>query len=496
MNKYIYESYRKLNEAERATLIHRFKDSPTVVRFIDFIKRTDTPNFKTVSAIDSIYKEEKNKTEFRILENRFFKLRKKLADELGQNQQVDRTRLQTSEEQRFLDARHLVSSENKELAYKQLVSLEKECWEKNIFELLPSVIDQLIFCNQSFNRFENNKALFLRQEIAIGLLRDINILGMTTRRIYETHFTKGVDHIKKDLQVIRKLATKHREYPRFLLCYYHIAAYYKLGSEERDDATISRHLTAYKKLQRKYPMIPLMQYKANYIQFQHMHFNQMMISWHFSRCEFEEAYLAMKEVWNLIVHENSIFRMYKSESSYFNMITSQCMTKRYAEALQTTNDFVTYLKINQQTDKLIIPNVLKAWIYSDVYPVTFKMNSSFLSEQVDEYIRILKKTDNRMISLDQTMVLKAKLLILEGQYEKAIQVLKDPAAKQYLEVMNLNDVFFRLINILSENNAGKKEQLSELGRMVQSCRYKAKIPAEYMNIHWLENYLKYQFKNL
>lgn len=492
MNKYIYESFKKLNDAEQSTLIHRFKDSPTVARFIEFIKKADVPNFKTTNAINSIYVKEKDKTDFRILENRYFKLRKKLADELEQMQKADFTRLQTDEEQRFLNARHLIASENKELAYKLLVLLEKECWEKNIFELLPSIIDQLIFCNQSFNRLENNKSLFIRQKDAIVLLCDMNILGMTARKIYEIHYTNGVEHIAKDLLILRKLASKHKQYPRFLLCYYHIAAYYKLGSANAyDEKTISRNLTAYKRLQRKHPMIPLMQYKANYIQFQHMHFNQMMISWHFSRCEFDEAHLAMKEVWSLIVNDNSIFKMYKSESSYFNMITAQCMTKRYTEALTTINDFISYLRTNQQTDKLMIPNVLKAWIYSDIYPAVYKMNPGFLSEQVDEYIKILRKTDNRMISLDQTLVLKAKLLIIEGKFGKALQVIKDPVSLAYLEVLNLKDVFYQLIAILNENAPDKKEKLSELNKAVQSCCYKAKVPAEYMNIHWLQNHLKH-----
>jgi hypothetical protein len=496
MNKFIFQSFKKLSEIEKSTFVHRFKDSPTVVKFIDFIERSDSPNFKTLSAIDAVYGDEKNKTEFRILENRYFKLRKKVSDELKQTNKIDSSNLQAEEEQRFLTARHLISSENKELAYKQLVALEKECWEKNIFELLPSIIDQLIFCNQSFNRLENNKPIFARQKNAIELLHDMSILGMTARKIYEINFTKGIDYAGKDLAMIRKLAAKHKQYPRFLLCYYHVAAYYKLGSPKHaGESTISRQLSAYKKLQKKYPLIPLMQYKANYVQFQHLHFNQMMISYHFNRCEFDQAYLAMKEVWHLVVQENSIFKMYKSESLFYNMVTAQCMTQRYAEAFETTNDFISYLKANQQTDKLLVPNVLKAWIYADIYPATFKMNPSFLSDQLDEYIKVLKKSGNTMIPLDQTLVLKAKLLIIDKKFDKAHQLFKDPVVVSYLNALNLNSIFLNLISILENDPEDKKQKLTELFKALQGIRYKAKTASEYMNIHWLENHLKHLLKH-
>jgi hypothetical protein len=494
MNKYIYESFKKLSDTERSALAHRFKDSPTVARFINFIEKADSPNFKTTLAIEVVYAEEKEKTEFRILENRYFKLRKKVADELKQAKNTDLSGLQTEEEQRFLNARYLIASENKELAYKQLVALEKECWEKNIFELLPSIIDQMIFCNQSFNRLGNNKPLFERQKEAIELQRDMNVLGMTTRMIYEINFTKGADHTSNAMASLRKLAARHKQYPRFLLCYYYVTAYYKLGSNNTNELTISRNLSAYKKLQKKYPLIPLMQYKTNYVQFQHMHFNQIMISWHFGRCEFEEAYHSMKEVWKMMVNDNSIFKVYKTESSFYNMITAQCMTRNYQEAFETTNEFTAYLKANQQTDKLLVPNVLKAWIYADIYPATFKMNPVFLSEQLDEYIKILKKADNTMIALDQTLVLKAKMLIIDKKYDKALKVLKDPVAESYLNALNLNGTFKQLISILHSGSENSKQKLSELSKTIQTLRYKAKIPAEFMHINWLENHLKYLIK--
>lgn len=492
MNKYVYDTYTKLNETERAEFTGKFRNSPTVIRFIEFLGSSSNPNFKTRAAIEAVYGDEKEK-EYSILENRFFKLRKKIKDELEQTKRSENLYVHTEEEQKLLFIKQLLASGNKETAHKELTELEKVCWERNIFELLPSVIDQLIFCNQSFNRLNENKPLFIRLEKAIELLHDINVCGMTTRKIYEINFTKGIKNAVSELKSLRKFASKHKEYPRFLLCYHHVSAYYKLGSKDYIGHTseISRHLNAFKKLQSIHPMIPLMMYKVNYVQQQHMHFNQMTMSYHFGKCEFEETYQVMKEVWDVIMKENSILKMYKTESSYYNMITAQCMTQRYQEALETINDFILYLKANHQTDKLVLANVLKARVYSDVYPQAYKIDPEFLLEQVEDYLKILKKEDNMMISLDQTLVLKAKLQIFKNQYKKAKAVIAEPVAKNYLLALNLFEPFMELINILSENSGRNNRKLSEFNKTVQLLKHKANTPAEYMHIYWLQHYITY-----
>lgn len=493
MNKYLYDSYKKLGETERAAFAGKFRNSPTVIKFIKFIEKSAVPNFKTVAAIDSVYAAEKDKVAYNVLENRFFKLRKKLLDELEDSKKGDISLIHTEEELKFLNAKQLLASENKETAYRQLAELEKICWEKNIFEMLPAIIDQLIFCNQSFNRLDHNKELFIRQEKAIGLLRDMHTCIMATRKIYEINYSKGVKYAVKELALLRNFASKHKLYPRFLLCYHHVSAYYKLGSKDfvGDTKAISRHLSAFKKLQAAYPAIPLMAYKVNYVQQQHMHFSQMIMSYHFGRCEFEETYQVMKEVWEVIIRENSILKMYKTESSFYNMITAQCMTQRYQEALATINDFMAYLKTNHQTDKLVLANVLKARIYTEIYPQTYKMDPVFLTGQVEEYVKILKKSDNRMISLDQTLVLRIKLLVLKAEYSKALQLLPDPVVFGYLSEMRLYELTKDLIGILHENSPQKNKKLAALAKEVQSAKHKAATPAEFMHIYWMQHYLKH-----
>jgi len=493
MNKYVYDSYKKLSDTERSELVFKFKNSPTVIRFIDFIERSGNPHFKTTVAIDAIYGDEKESTAYAVLENRFFKLRKKIQDEMEQSRNKDVSQMHPEEELRFLKAKHLIATENKETGHKQLIELEKTCWEKNIFELLPSIIDQIIFCNQSFNRLDANIPLYAKQKKAIGLLADMQTCCMVARRIYEINFTKGVKHAKKELTYLRNIATKHRQYPRFLLCYHHVSAYYKIGSKDytMDMQVLSRHLTAFKKLQSKYPLIPLLTYKVNYVQTQHMHFGLMVMSYHFGRCEFEETYGIMKEFAILMEDENSIYKTHKTESFYYNLITAQCMTQRYQEAFETIGNYIAYLKTNQQTDKLVLANSMKARIYTEIYPQTFKMDPAFLMEQIDEYIKVLRKADNMMVSLDQTLVMKIRLLIIAGNYGKALQSIKEPVVMHYLTSFNMYEPYLQLIRILLDNSSQKQKKLQELSKAVQSLRHRSKVPAQYLHTFWLHKYLKY-----
>lgn len=493
MNREVYDTYKKLSDTERAELIYKYKNSPTASRFIGFMDRQKNPDFRSAAAIEAIYAEEKEKTAYAVLENRFFKLRKKILDELESGKNNDVSQMHTEEELAFLKAKHLIATENKEAGYRQLTELERICQEKNIFELLPAVIDQLIFCNQSFNRLDNNVPLYEKQKKAIELQADMNRCCMTARRIYEINFTVGMKKAKKELAFLRSLSVRHKGYPRFLLCYHHVSAYYKLGSRDYASETqvLSRHLTAFKKLQSLYPQIPLLTYKVNYAQLQHMHFNNMVMSYHFNRCEFEETYQIMHTLAKQMDDENSIFKTHKTEAFYYNLITAQCMTHRYAEAFETVTAFSNYLKANQQTDRLVFANALKARIYTEIYPQTFRMDPVFLLEQTEEQIRILRKTNNLMASLDQLLVLRIKLLVIAGSYKKAAQGLKEPVAAEYLGSLNLYEPFEQLLLILSGDGAGRVKKLQELSRAVTLLRHRSTQPAQYMHIYWLLHYIKY-----
>ncbi|MGZ4118757.1 MAG: hypothetical protein ACXVPY_14815 [Bacteroidia bacterium] len=493
MNKDLYDKYNKLTEIKKSELHFKFKDSPIGIRLIDFLEHCNNRNYKNTDAVSFIYKEEKEKTAYNVLENRYFKLRKKMYDELQDSSEIQSNQLLTEEQLILYRCKNITSANNKEGAYKELIELEKRCWSKNIFELLPDIIDQLIFCNQSFNRLDRNKPLFERLQKANELNYDITRCILVSRKIYEINFSKGISFAKRELAILKELAEKNKSYPRFLMCYHHVSLYYKLGSQDHQfyHQVVSRHLTKFKKLFAKNPDVPLISYKVNYISNQHFHFNQITMFYYFNRCEFNEAYESMKEVWDLVHSSDSILKVHKTQSLYYNLLTAQCMAGRYAEANETSDLFVAFLKENNQTDMLSFGYVQKARVISDSYPQTFKMDLGFLMDHVDEYIKRVRKADNVQASLDETLVLKMKLFVLTKEYEKAEKLMKDDLVKKHLTDLHAYDLINELIKILQKESSDKHSLLNELTKKVQLVRHKATTPGEFMNLNWLSNHINY-----
>lgn len=493
MNKGLFDIYKKMSDTEKSALNYKFKDSPVGLRLIDFLELCRNRNFKNSDAVGFVYDADKKETPANILENRYFKLRKKMLDELEGTSGIMDEQLLTEEQIVLYRCKNITSASNKEAAYKELIELEKKCWKKNIFEILPDIIDQLIFLNQSFNRLERNTELYLRLENAIGLQYDINRCIFLSRRIYEINFTKGMKFAKHELAVIKDLAVKNKKFPRFLMCYHHISLYYKLGSHDyiHYQQVVSRHLSSFKKLFSQNPDIPLVSYKLNYIQNQHFHFNQITMFYHFNRCEFNEAYNFMKDAWDLVHSNDSILKPYKTESLYFNLLTSQCMADRLTEANETSSLFIEFLKENNQYDKLSFAYVQKARVISDSFPQTFKMDMDFLIDQVDDYIRKVKKVNNVQASLEQTLTLKMKLLFLKKEYEKANKLMDDTNVKNYLQTSNAYDLVYDLIQIYHKNKPQKNKLLEEILKKTLQRKHKATTPLEFMHFNWVTRHVNF-----
>lgn len=253
MNKELYKAYKDLSQVQQTNLKHKFKDSPLVLRFIEFLAENTEPDFKTAKAVAYIYKGVPKEEEYKVLENRYFKLRKKLFDALSQKGN-EVTREDLPEEEALLNhCKHMIAIGNKREAYKLLTNLEKICWERNIFELLPSVLDNMIFCNQGFNELNKNKVLYKDLEKAIELQYDMNRALMIIRQVYEAFFTKGHGADKSLLATLKELADKHRDYPRFIMAYHYVSVSYKLSSMDyaNNMQVISRHLSEFKAMYQK-----------------------------------------------------------------------------------------------------------------------------------------------------------------------------------------------------------------------------------------------------
>jgi hypothetical protein len=488
MNKELYQSYTNLSEIAKTDLRNKYKASPIGLRLIDFLEKVKKPDFKTTEAVAYIYKKDKDE-KYSVLENRYFKLRKKIYDNLNGEQVAPLSAL--PEEEAVLNrCKQMIANGEKKEAYKLLAGLEKVCWKKNIFELLPAVLDTMIFCNQGFNQIEKNTSLYKKQEEAITLQYDLNMAIMYTRQMYEVFFAKGTNWDKELSEALKVLGDKHKAYPRFIMLYHYASVSYKLTSMDYADnmQVISRHLTEFKKLYEQNPGVPIVIYKTGYDKLFHFHYNQITALYHTNKAEFEEAYMAVYEMWNMVNSGDPFFLMYKTDSLYFNMFAMQCVTGRYRDALETCNAFSVFVKDTGRLDTMPMINSLKGLLYVMAYPQTFKLDVAYLLDQAEEYIRTLKKKgDNVHFPLAQAMLVKTELFIIQADYKNAAKLLNDVQVMQYLKASNTLNHFMELLTSLKN---GSKQGLHEWEKRVAQQKYKATKIDEILALNWLISFVK------
>jgi hypothetical protein len=486
MNKELYDIFKGLNETERSELRNKLKDSPVALRFYEYLGDNKQRNFKNREAVNYIYGADAV-TPYPILENRYFKLRKKFFDEYLSPPVQDESIL-ADEEKELMRCRQLIQKNEKDAACKALAALEKTCWTKNIFELLPAIIDNLIFCNQLLNKLEKNAGLYARMDKAVRLQSDCYKMISLARKVYEINFRKGVSHAKKELSAMKELGIKNKDFPRFELCYHHVSLYYKLGSAEyiEDMQVISRHYGKLRGFIRKFPELPLISYRKNYVVYQHMHYRQMTVFYHYNRCEFEEAYRMMKEFYELTLQQPAIYGLYKSESLFFNMFNNCRATFRFAEADRILDDYSRFLRENNNMEKLIYAYTLKAILFSEARPNKLGMEAGLLKEKLDEYLKRVKGENNVQTSYGEALVVKSRLYFIEGDFDKARQLIRNPEATSFLETFGLKDIFYTCYELFVKTKGKDAVERIQFRKKLSREIAVAKKPAVLIYLKWMQ----------
>lgn len=448
MNRHLYQSYLNLNESLKNELHTRLKDSPVALSLLSFISDAKNSEFRNLEVVKYIYKKELTDTNYSTLENRYFKVRKKVLDEINKIDKGSPDEL-PQEEQKFLNCKKLVFGNQKEAAYQLLLDLEEECWQKNIFELLPGIIDQIIFINQSFNRLEKDDAIYKRYREAISLQNDLWTMIMLTRKAYELNFRSGVESAYSEFEALKEIADRNKAYPRFYLCYHNTKLYYTLSSKDFDKVidVISYHHNEFSKLNEKYPFIPHVSYRANYTQYQNFHFKQISVFYLFNKFDFANTYKVMSELFQMVTNEKSIYSIFNSESIYFNFFQSQISTGRFTEAEKTVELYMSFLRKNKQTEKLQQAYVMQIIAKTEALLVE-ENDYVFFEDKLDTYIRYIRKNSSIQIPVGEAAVLKLKLYLLNKNYARANDLFKKAEVKEYLQSLSIYETSKSAMNAL------------------------------------------------
>lgn len=488
MDKQLYDNYKQLESLARDEVKYKFKDSPVGLRLLEFLDKCTNRNFHHRDAISFLYREEEGKVDFTVLRNRYFKLRKKVLEELSSGSEaMPSGNILTWEESQLYLYRQSLSGNHRE-TLKQLGALEKHCREHNIFELLPVIIDQMIFCNHALTRVDDNQALHKRYEEALMLQQDMGRMLNLGRQVYEINFKKGIKYAGPQLNEMHRIAIRNKSYPRFMLCYHYVAMYYKLGSKDylENMQVISRHFAAFKKLTAAHPLVPFLKYGLNYAKYQRYHINEFKVFYHYNKCEFEEGYKAAKDLWAMVFSDDSIYAAHRTDTVYYNMVQIATAAGRYSEAFETAEKWLAYLKENNQNDLTRNAYSQMAYTYVEGYPATKNANAAFFTRKLDEHLKALKKEGNTNF-YGELLSVRARLHFINGEHLQAQKLLKAPQVKEALEDIELYNVYEELYSLAaSKRKADLASRKSALSKRIKSLENSIKKPLAEIQLRWLK----------
>ncbi|TND01738.1 MAG: hypothetical protein FD123_4224 [Bacteroidetes bacterium] len=438
MNNYIRESFLKLPAVSREQLRRQFSGSPVMLRLLDLLEHSTEKKFGVHEAVGYIYKEEQDEGNFEVLRNRFFKLRKKLIEALESRSGTPAGEKESGAagfqllplEQEYYRCRTLVQDNHFQEARKRLEKLMEECWKKNIFELLPDAINQVIFCNFTLNVFRDNEKLYKQLEEASVLLNSLNQQRICARKAYDQAARFGYDKARPHVARMKTIALQHKNFPRFEIYYQFTAFTLGTSSYGNDVRVLARHQNRIRELMIKYPDIPSAFYEAQSAELMQYYMLNAEGFYAFQRGDIEECYRCFVESWNISEHTPG-FRIRRSDSQYANRVVIEIATGRFREALKTAEEMLEFLKDQKEAEKRLKAYSEMLQVYTFAYPDLVPPNPEFLLGKVDEYLRHQK--EEKSMHYGQTLMMKAVFLLQSGKLKEALKVSKLPDFRKALE---------------------------------------------------------------
>ncbi|BDS14316.1 hypothetical protein [Aureispira anguillae] len=367
MNEELFLLFSEINPESQSALNHAFKKSPKMILLIDFLKTT-TPNFKTPKAINFVYKAEIKQVNYNKLINRFYKLRQQLIEWLYHY--LKKTERYASKEEQSLNfIRYLVNKNQFKNALDKAIKLEKHCRKLNLFELLPGIINMMIYCRQCL--FYGGEAALIEDE---NRLLEVISWNQTLQKMqyYHQRSYRAIepDVYKEILTTVRKLIAPYKDQPRFALIYHYIAfskGCMIQGRVKQSTNALVRHLNKMEGILEANPQMPIVFAQAHYAKLTQFKLLLLKAVFYFQRGQFNKSAQLLKQRDRIaIANPNLPFPI--SESEIRNTISMFIASKQYDAALKKWEQLIAFYKKHEQEDRLDFALVEKVNIFFFQYP--------------------------------------------------------------------------------------------------------------------------------
>ncbi len=484
MNRQLLQTYRFLTSTEKQSIRKGLSGQGLVLKLMDFLDTCPNENYFNTEAVAFLYSPSSEK--YKILENRYYKLRKKLMESLQiQHMSQPSESLFHRYEIEFKTLQKSIRDGQVLKNYPRLEALVNQLWKDNLFELLPEALDTLILANQTFNRLEKNQALHTSFELALQLHADMFKALNLARKVYEYNFTKGMNAAQVYLSELKQIATKNKDFDRFRYCYEFASAYYKLGSREYVHAMniVGRHLNKVWELHNKNPQMPLFNFRVNYEAGQRFHLLEIRAFYLYNTCNFKPSYDTYRQILDEPTNTKSQLGLV-NETTYINAIRGALASEQPKDALEYCRKLEQFQTANQQRKGYNPVSMVYLQLYLDYQVKLNDKAPDYLYQQLQSDIAFLKQTDNRVF-LGEALLLDLKWKIAYNNLDGAETLLEDPILSEALfHDQGLKALLQEAIQFFRQNPG--ERNLTQLERQINKQRLKELHPQKVFLLRWLK----------
>lgn len=442
MNKLLIDKFQQLDLSNKEKLFKKIKYSDKINKLLNFIEKNGTRNFNSLEAVKYIYEKELEDVSITVLQNRYFKLRKKTLDELDSLNENTSFKNINKEEDALYYCKNLVRKNDHTTAVKEFHALAKECWKKNIFELLPDIYHSLSYCNQVLNDHAENNKIFKLFKNGNFLVNELRKQQLLSKQAYHFCVTKGFPATRNYLYKMRQIADRNSEYPRFKLNYHFSSFTLGIISFGNKLHASARHFNELQKLRNKNPDIPILNFEPEHKMTTEYYLQISKASFEYFRGDLEQSHEAMIKSWG-IMEGNPILKKRKSENHYRNKMHIEIACEKFKEAVKTCHELLEYQREQKKYDNQLLAYAEMAQVYVYSYPLKIIDNPEFLLEKLNLFLNKLKRKDPQRL-LGEIYTLKASMLFVLKRYDEALNTFKIKSCKKFCESIGLslfNDFF-------------------------------------------------------
>ncbi|MBN8702098.1 MAG: hypothetical protein J0M08_03480 [Bacteroidetes bacterium] len=423
-NKELQHLYNSLTPGQKNILKSKLSDSPKLQELVLLL---ESGKYSTTSAVSTIYKDDAD-LEFNVLKNRFFKLKAKLISLLEDLETTSDKETLPEEELELQELEtKLYDLENQEKTLLRLEQLKKKCWERNIFELPPRIIMNVmqLRANMRLPHVEENAIEFEKASHLLYTLNGCYKLFLSIRN------NKKSTQTELRLEQLRQIHQKNKEYHRFSLIYNETCLRFKI---EKQRGLLQRqyqtHFQNFTKTFNTNPKTPIYQYFYQHEKYSVVNLLYWSMVYHFNKGEMLESVNNAIRISELL-HKN----VYLSKHFFSKLVLDWPIyvllnNDKYQESIKFLNLYRT--AYSNQKSILFDYTVLltESLIYTHSFPKINHSNPNELFHKLNElYSKIAKLNEDEK---NYCLLMQLRWAFILNKKEKLAELLKKEKFVTYL----------------------------------------------------------------